>query len=64
MTNCYHKWVKHMDNIFTIKLVKGLKSITLNTQIHQICDNKSQNLLRLTIMEKAWKNVWRAQRYP
>ena len=32
--------------------MKSLKSITLNTQIHQFCDNQSEKLLRLIIFSR------------
>ena len=32
--------------------MKSLKSITLNTQIHQFCDNQSEKLLRLIIFAR------------
>ena len=67
MNNCHQKYVENTDSISVdqkschielLTSIKSLKSITLYTQIYQLWDNQSQNLLRPTIfLWKSTKNV-------
>ena len=63
MANYHHKYVKHTDNISVyqkachidfLDSMKSLRSIILYTQINQLCENQSEELLRLTIF--LWKS--------